>query len=435
MANRADEIFLEADEAGRELVRQMFLRQVTLGEGAEDTRRRVNRDELLAIADVPDLMEEIIDLYATSRLLALDHDPATRRPTVEVAHEAILREWDRLRGWLNESREDIRQQRIVAEAATAWDTHDCDASYLLTGTRLEQAEHWANLTDLALVPLESEFLNVSIAERERQRQIEQEQQEREVALKQRAQRVLQVLVVVFLFAAVISGGMAIFAFDREGKARDSEHEARRQASIGLAAMALRELDSGNQNRAVLLALEALEHYPHTSQAESALADAVEAYIPRDEELEEEYLPYRATWSPDGTRIAMVEEHVTEEGSMDDFIVIWDAGTSALHSTLSLGALGCSAWDMAWSPAGDRLVSNYMTHTYSSADCLVPPAVWDVATGEVLFQITGHEGQVSRLDWSPDGTTILTAGADGTVRLYISWIHPERAIFPTSCRNA
>ena len=61
--------------------------------------------------------DEIIDLYAASRLLSLDHDPSTRRPTVEVAHEAILREWERLRWWLNESREDIRQERLIAQAA------------------------------------------------------------------------------------------------------------------------------------------------------------------------------------------------------------------------------------------------------------------------------------------------------------------------------
>ena len=74
-----------------------------------------------------ELMDEIIDLYAASRVLSLDNDPATRTPTVEVAHEAILREWERLRAWLNESREDIRQQRIVAQAADAWKANRRDA--------------------------------------------------------------------------------------------------------------------------------------------------------------------------------------------------------------------------------------------------------------------------------------------------------------------
>ncbi len=46
-------------------------------------------------------MDEVIDTFAAYRLLSLDHDPASRAPTIEVAHEALLREWERLRNWLS----------------------------------------------------------------------------------------------------------------------------------------------------------------------------------------------------------------------------------------------------------------------------------------------------------------------------------------------
>ena len=59
-------------------------------------------------------MDEIVDTFAAYRLLSLDRDPATRRPTVEVAHEAILACWVRLSAWLEESRDDLRQRRILA---------------------------------------------------------------------------------------------------------------------------------------------------------------------------------------------------------------------------------------------------------------------------------------------------------------------------------
>ena len=42
LARRADEVYLDFDQASQEAARQMFLRLVTLGEGVEDTRRRVN---------------------------------------------------------------------------------------------------------------------------------------------------------------------------------------------------------------------------------------------------------------------------------------------------------------------------------------------------------------------------------------------------------
>ncbi len=65
-------------------------------------------------------MDELIDEYAAYRLLTLDHDPNSRRPTVEIAHEALLREWQRLRGWLDESRDDLRLRRQLARAAEEW---------------------------------------------------------------------------------------------------------------------------------------------------------------------------------------------------------------------------------------------------------------------------------------------------------------------------
>ena len=83
------------------------MRLVTLGEGSEDTRRRVRRSELGA----SDALDEVIERYGQYRLLTFDRDPVTRGPTVEVAHEALIRTWERLREWIADSREDLRIQR------------------------------------------------------------------------------------------------------------------------------------------------------------------------------------------------------------------------------------------------------------------------------------------------------------------------------------
>ena len=69
-------------------------------------------------------MDEIIDGYAAYRLLTLDHDLSSRRPTVEVAHEALLREWERLRSWLENSREDLYQQRRLGMLTEEWLAND-----------------------------------------------------------------------------------------------------------------------------------------------------------------------------------------------------------------------------------------------------------------------------------------------------------------------
>ncbi|MAU11726.1 MAG: hypothetical protein CL607_18015, partial [Anaerolineaceae bacterium] len=111
LANRVEDIYSQLDAQAQEAVRQLFLRLVTLGEGVEDTRRRVPRSELVAVSNDADLMEDLIDYLAQERFLALDNDPATRAPMVEVAHEAILREWERLRGWIDKSRTELRLHR------------------------------------------------------------------------------------------------------------------------------------------------------------------------------------------------------------------------------------------------------------------------------------------------------------------------------------
>ena len=133
LARRADEIYEGLDPSGQEATRQLFLRLITLGEGVEDTRRRVLQSEVAALlvnGNPSSLNHSPIINYGKYRLLTFDRDPITREPTVEVAHEALLREWGRLRRWLAESRSDVRMQRLLANEARAWVTAAQDSSYL-----------------------------------------------------------------------------------------------------------------------------------------------------------------------------------------------------------------------------------------------------------------------------------------------------------------
>ena len=221
LAKRAEEIYQELPESSKEIVAQMFMRLVTLGEGAEDTRRRVHRSELLAIYDNSELVDEIIDVLAEYRLLALDNDPATRAPTVEVAHEAILREWERLRSWLNESRADIRLQRQLSHMANEWKHHANDPSYLLRGSRLDQFQGWSQTTSLILTQIERDFVHASLQSRIIEEEEKQARKEYEQKLEHRARRQLQALAIVFAFAALIAGSLAFFAFGQNTRAENA----------------------------------------------------------------------------------------------------------------------------------------------------------------------------------------------------------------------
>src|SRR5207249_1278536 len=92
----------------------------------------------------------LLELYGRYRLLTFDRDPIDGGAMVEVAHEALLNAWGRLRGWLDASREDVRLQRRLAAAAKEWTNAGRDQSFLATGARLEQFAAWAAETSLAL---------------------------------------------------------------------------------------------------------------------------------------------------------------------------------------------------------------------------------------------------------------------------------------------
>ena len=191
-----------------------------------------------------------------------------------MAHEALIREWPTLREWLEESRGDMRMQRLLAAAAAEWEGARREPSYLLRGARLAQFEGWAEGSAVALTQDEQAYLDASLEDRRDREAEEEARQQRETALERRARRVLQGLAGVLLAAVIVSGGLAIWANVQRNRAEAAEQDALVQASIGLASQAVLELQGSSPERATLLALEALENYPYTWQAEHALSQAV-----------------------------------------------------------------------------------------------------------------------------------------------------------------
>ena len=108
-------------------------------------------------------MRAAIDAFARYRLLALDRDPATGSPTVEVAHEALLAEWHRLRDWIDQHRDDLTKQASILVAVNEWEASGRDAGYLLTGGRLRDYERWAESTQLRLTATERDFIAAAVA--------------------------------------------------------------------------------------------------------------------------------------------------------------------------------------------------------------------------------------------------------------------------------
>jgi WD40 repeat protein len=244
LGHRAEAIYSLFDEIIQQAAQQTFLRLVTFGEGVEDTRRRVLRSEVaglqisnFVLKESSGIFDQVIEAYGNARLLSFDHDPVSRGPTLEIAHEALLREWPRLSRWLDENRVDIRNQRILAGVAIEWHQNDLDPGYLLRGSRLELFESWEQGTDIALTRDERDFLEASLKARSERQTAEKERQARELAFEKRSRRFLQALVGVFAFATIVAVILTIFAYDAQTTA---ENESAHRATAVVIAEAERE---------------------------------------------------------------------------------------------------------------------------------------------------------------------------------------------------
>jgi hypothetical protein len=133
------------------IARNIFLRLTELGEGTQDTRRRAALSELLTQPGDGPAIEAVLKTLVDARLVT------TEKETVEVAHEALIREWPLLRQWLDEDREGLRVQRQLTEDARDWLALNRDDGALYRGARLAAASEWAGAHVTHINALEVEF--------------------------------------------------------------------------------------------------------------------------------------------------------------------------------------------------------------------------------------------------------------------------------------
>ncbi|GMQ86651.1 MAG: hypothetical protein BMS9Abin07_2238 [Acidimicrobiia bacterium] len=186
LTRRADELYGSLSDGEQEAAKQLFLRLVAIADQDEWTRRRVHASEIVALDIDVVAMQHVIERFATHRLLSLDRDQATGAPTVEVAHEALLHEWDRLRAWIEDNRHDLLRHRELAAAAGVWDTAGRDEDYVYRGGRLDDAIAWAETSAITLTATEQEFLDAGQARLTAERESEEERRLREQRLQRGA---------------------------------------------------------------------------------------------------------------------------------------------------------------------------------------------------------------------------------------------------------
>ncbi|AGP51966.1 helix-turn-helix domain-containing protein [Streptomyces rapamycinicus] len=423
IAQSAEEIYTRLAAGHAELARLILLRLIAPGEGSQDTRRPVGRGELDLDAASQDDIALVLDRLATARLLTLADG------TVDLAHEALITAWPRLRQWIDDARARLRLHRQLTEAASVWNALDRDPGALYRGVRLAAAEEAFGDLDTVkeLTCLEREFLTSSTTARERE--------QRAVARTARRRRRLIAALSVLLVIAMIAGAIAW------SQSRISEHR-RQQAVAAQKAAFSRQLAAQsaallgyNPDLASLLAVQAYQVNP-TAEATSSLYAA--AALPLRHLLTGDARHVEAvTFSPDGRTVAAA-------GS-DGRILRWDAGTGAARTSLRSAAGAVKA--ITYSKAGQLLVGSDTDGTLRLSN-LTRRKAWtatdrtetgplafspddrtvavgsadggirlrDVATGAIRTTLPISAGRTVAIAFSPDGRLLSAGGADGVIKV-------------------
>ncbi len=421
LVQRADGLHERSTGPERAIARQLLLQLVDPSDSGADLRRRVLQDDLVRRTDDPATAAGVVTAYGSARLLAFDRDPATRQPTVEVAHEALLQQWAVLRGWIDAARDDLRATQRLAAAAREWAESGRETSFLASGARLAALEQLRVRSTSATGALERAYLSAS----QRARDDEQEQASAHArarhAAQRRAVRRLQATAGVLAVAVAAATVLAVFGLAQQDRA---EREAVASTARALAAAAVASLDE-DPERSVLLALRAVT--TTRSQDGSVLPAAVEA-------LHRALVASRVVLTVPGVGGA------ADWSSQDLVVTAGPDGSGLVDLRRASTGRRVLAWHghdvdvnaVAFSPDGRRLLT---TGDDGAA------RLWDVATGQQVWQLvsTGQvwgpsfdrTGRVVAAAWRTEGVVRVLDGASGVLRAAVRGVaQPEATALAT-----
>lgn len=268
LVTRAESLFGALGREARAAAKQVFLRLVSINESGGNTRRRVLLSELKGIEVTDGDLDDMLRAFGRHRLLSFDRDPASRAPTVEIAHESLISAWQRLESWIDEARADLRARARLTAATAEWIDEGENPDFLLAGASLARYQSWVRESPVRLTSEERAFLEAAV-ERGRQREEAAELERLQGSRLRRRTRALVGLGVASVFVIAL----ALLAFGQRERAQDLAGELaandRAQALVAHSALVHRS----DPDLAILLAIESIRA---TEESGTALPEAVDA---------------------------------------------------------------------------------------------------------------------------------------------------------------
>ena len=371
IANHAEQVYQQLSEIEKKQAQRIFVQLVRPGEGTEDTRRIATR------AEVGEDNWNLVSYLAGYQARLVVTGRQEPEDTVEVVHEALIREWGSLRDWINANRDFRTWQERLKVALREWKNNNHDSGALLRGVPLNVAAEWLRKRAGEMTQEERDFIQVSIRKQKRRRQF---------------------TTFGVSGAFIVVSSLAIFAnwqWWQVQRVQLGQSDALSQYS--------NELFNKNQEFDALIAslrgsipIKRTKAQP-SMQVLTALRQAV--YGVKEHRLEGHSASVNSVaFSPDGKTLA--------SASRDGTIKVWN-----LQSQKSIATLADhSQWvnSVAFSPDGKTLASASYDNTIK---------VWNLQSQKPIATLAGHSNSVNSVAFSPDGLTLASASGDKTIKLW------------------
>ena len=437
IAETAETVFTDQfTHAQQAIARRIFLRLTELGDetATGDTRRRASITELILKPEETDATKAVLKALADARLVTTSED------SVEVAHEALIREWPTLRAWLEDNREGLRLQRQLTEAAQEWVAAGYEPDLLFRGVRLAQAGEWANTHAEDLNIQESEFLAASvesaerdIAEREATRlreleaarklaEAERSRAEQESISKNKLRIravylgvalgmtfILVILAVLFARQATQNAALAVI---KQSTADAASTQAINEAYAHSTAEAKALLQRSTANAASLQAINE-SNIRATAEAQARAEAAINLSL----RLAGSAQSANQAGQPD-TALALALEAAKIDDPPPDVIAALRSIASSPGTRLILDGHSSAIHSIAINPDGHTAFSGSCANIDAQGSCKAGKLIlWDLEARKELLSWAAHAGWVEAVVFSPDGQVAVSGGADGQIILW------------------
>ena len=391
LTQTAEQAYESLTEGQQRLARQLFLRLVHVADGMPPSRASVALAELPGLDHTGDA-EPVLATFVGERMITVDADAA------QITHDALLTAWPRLRTWIEESTEQLRDRGRITEGARAWAEAGREHDALWRGSRLVLAREWAaDPVKRAVLSAQAlSFVDASVAAGAAT----------ERAARRRTRR-LQAIVAVLTVLVLAVAGLSGYAFSQRSAARAAEGTALQAASRANSrdvAFTADQLRSQDPAVAAQLSVSA-DEFARTPQATASLLESSGA--PSVARIDDSAgIVQWVAVSPDRELLAAA--------GADGSLRLWDVATPG-HPVLVSVLLPANSKDPLYAAA---FSANGRLLAAAGASRLV--TLWDISGTKAVRlarPLSGPAAAMYSVAFSPDSATLAGASTDGTIWLW------------------